>query len=60
VIFCSCGIRGWWGNAKSVGEFSVVVSFKTVEDQFAWPFAGVYGPNTDGDRRFLWDELPVC
>jgi hypothetical protein len=40
-----------------VGEFSVAVSFRNVEDHFAWAFVGVYGPNADGDRRFLWDEL---
>jgi len=40
-----------------VGEFSVAVSFKNVVDQFSWAFAGVYGPNTDCDRRLLWDEL---
>jgi hypothetical protein len=26
-------------------------------DHFTWAFAGAYGPNSDRDRRFLWDEL---
>jgi exonuclease III len=40
-----------------VGEFSVACSFRNVEDGFSWAFAGVYGPNLDGDRRLLWEEL---
>jgi len=40
-----------------VGGFSMAVSFKNVDDPFAWAFAGVYGPNADGDRSYLWDEL---
>jgi hypothetical protein len=58
VVSCSCGIGRWW--RKIIGcvvEFLVTVSFRNVEDQFAWAFAYVYGPNADGDRRFLWDEL---
>jgi hypothetical protein len=33
------------------------VKFRNVEDHFTWAFAGVNGPNFDGDRRLLWDEL---
>ena len=40
-----------------VGEFTVTRSFKMVEDNFLWAFAGVYGPNSDNDRSVLWDEL---
>jgi hypothetical protein len=40
-----------------VGEFIVACSFKNVEDHFTWAFANIYGPNCDGDRRLLWDEL---
>jgi hypothetical protein len=40
-----------------VGECVVACSFKNVLDDFEWAFAGVYGPNGDLDRRYLWDEL---
>jgi len=42
---------------ECVGEFSVVVSFRNVEDHFAWAYVGVYGPNADGNIRFLGDKL---
>ena len=41
----------------SVGQFSVSCKFKNVADQKVWMFTGVYGPNNDGDRRLMWDEL---
>jgi hypothetical protein len=31
--------------------------FKNVVDGFEWAFAGVYGPNGNSDRCWLWDEL---
>jgi hypothetical protein len=40
-----------------VGDYVVAFSFKNVEDVFIWEFAGVYGPNLDIFRRFLWEEL---
>jgi hypothetical protein len=40
-----------------VGEFIVACYFRNGEDQFTWAFAGIYGPNFDSDRRFLWDEF---
>jgi hypothetical protein len=40
-----------------MGEFSIAYSFKNVKDQFSYAFVSVYGPNIDGDRRPLWDEL---
>ena len=40
-----------------VGECVAACSFKNVVDGFEWVFAGVYGPNGDIDRRWLWDEL---
>ena len=40
-----------------VGEYSVACSFKSVEDNFLWAFASLYGPNVDNDRRLLWEEL---
>ena len=41
----------------AVGQFSVSYKFKNVADQKVWMFTGVYGPNNDGDRRLMWDEL---
>jgi hypothetical protein len=40
-----------------VGDYVVACSFKNVDDGYEWAFAGVYGPNGDSDRCFLWDEL---
>ena len=40
-----------------VGEFVEASSFRNVEDNFAWAFAGFYGPNLDNVRRSLWEEL---
>jgi hypothetical protein len=40
-----------------VGDFVAACSFKNVVDGFEWAFAGVYGPNSDWDRRLLWEEL---
>jgi hypothetical protein len=42
---------------ECVEEFTLAVSFKNIADNFAWAFAGVYGPNSGCDRRRLWDEL---
>ena len=42
---------------EAVGRFSAFCRFKNVVDQFEWAFTRVYGPNSDGDRRLLWDEL---
>jgi hypothetical protein len=41
----------------SVWEFSLAVTFRNVEDHFTWDFVGVYGPNSNKDRRLFWDEL---
>jgi len=40
-----------------VGRYVVACAFRSVSVNFDWGFAGVYGPNDDGDRRGLWDEL---
>jgi hypothetical protein len=59
----SCGVLILWDRRavekinKCVGECSVAVTFRNVEDHLTWAFAGVYDPNFDGDRRFLWDKL---
>ncbi|KAG2667198.1 hypothetical protein I3760_15G101200 [Carya illinoinensis] len=39
-----------------IGEYSVAVSFKMVED-ILWAFAGIYGPNIDNIRKLMWEEL---
>jgi hypothetical protein len=63
----SCGASGgillmWDRRVVSkievcLGNFVVACSFRNVEDGFLWAFAGVYGPNSNGLRRFLWEEL---
>jgi hypothetical protein len=40
-----------------MGRYVVACAFRSVSVNFEWGFAGVYGPNDDGDRRRLWDEL---
>jgi hypothetical protein len=40
-----------------VGNFTLAISFRNVVDHFVWAFAGVYGLNSNSDRRLLWDEL---
>ena len=42
---------------EAMGRFSVSCKFTSVEYQFIWAFTGVYGPNLQRDRRFLWKEL---
>ena len=42
---------------EAVGRFSVSCEFKNVVDHFVWAFTGVYGPNSDRDRSFFWEEL---
>lgn len=43
--------------ADCVGAYTLAVSFKNVVDHSTWAFGGVYGPNSDKDRRLLWVEL---
>ena len=40
-----------------IGQFSVNVLLKGVVDDFVWVCSGVYGPNDDGQRGALWEEL---
>ena len=42
---------------ECVGDYTVATSFTNVEDRYQWSFAGVYGPNTNTERRSMWDEL---
>ena len=39
------------------GEFVLACSFKDIEDGFSSTFVGLYGPNFDCDKRYLWVEL---
>ena len=40
-----------------VGKFFVSVLLRRVMDDFIWACTGVYGPNDDTQRSFLWEEL---
>ena len=40
-----------------VGLFSASVQCKGVEDGFIWACSGVYGPNHNNVRGYMWDEL---
>jgi len=42
---------------ESVRRYTIACSLRNTNDNFVWAFEGVYGPNDDGDMRFLWDEL---
>ncbi|KAL4638233.1 hypothetical protein ACB092_03G133300 [Castanea dentata] len=66
-VGASGGVLLMWDNRvvekleEAVGRFSVSCKFKNVVDHFVWAFTGVYGPNCDRDRCFLWEELSgVC
>lgn len=39
------------------GDYSMVCSFKSMEDNLSWAFGGVYGSNLDSDHFLLWEEL---
>jgi hypothetical protein len=41
-----------------MGDSFAAYSFRNVKDGFSWAFAaGAYGPNSNCDKRFLWEEL---
>jgi hypothetical protein len=42
---------------ECVGRYVVACAFQSVTTNFDWAFESVYGPNDDGERRRLWDEL---
>jgi hypothetical protein len=42
---------------EATGYYSLSCKFRNVLDQFEWSFIGVYGPNLDSERCFLWEEL---
>ena len=57
------GVLIMWGRRvleKSevlVGSFSVSIQWKGVEDGFVWACSGVYGPNDNNVRGYMWDEF---
>ncbi len=50
--FSLCGINLWLK-----GQYSISCRFRNVQDNLEWTFLGVYGPNVDAERLFLWEEL---
>lgn len=42
---------------EAVGRHSVPCKFKCISDGFIWAFSGVYGPQMEGDKRCLCEEL---
>jgi hypothetical protein len=40
-----------------MGRYTLAISLRNAEDNFLWAFGGVYGPNDDGERRILWNEM---
>nr|XP_023928304.1 uncharacterized protein LOC112039655 [Quercus suber] len=42
---------------EAVGFYSISCRFKNVSDQFEWAFSGIYGPNLNKNRLFMWEEL---
>jgi hypothetical protein len=55
--FVNVGQAGGGKMEEFVGTNTVVCFYKSVNDNFKWAFVGVYGPNDDNDRKWLWDEL---
>ena len=55
--FCSCGTEGRVVEKIEEGHFSISYRFKNVSDQFEWAFTGIYGPNLNKKRQFMWEEL---
>jgi hypothetical protein len=37
--------------------YILAISLRNVDDNFLWAFGGVYGPNNDGERRVMWNEM---
>ena len=59
----SRGILLMWDNRvmekvdEAIGHYSLSCKFRNRVDHHEWVFSGVYGPQVDGERGFLWDEL---
>lgn len=42
---------------ENVGNYMAACSFHNVDGDYKWFFVGIYGPNLDCNRRFLWEEI---
>jgi hypothetical protein len=42
---------------SAMGQYSISCKFRNVLDQTDWAFSGVYGPNINRERDFMWEEL---
>jgi hypothetical protein len=57
------GILSMWDKRvvekidECVGDFTLAVTFRNIADHSTKAFAGVYGPNSNRDKRLLWNEL---
>jgi hypothetical protein len=40
-----------------VGRYAIAYSLRNADNNFMWAFGGVYGPNDDGERSVLCDEM---
>jgi hypothetical protein len=56
-VFCCFGIRVLEKMDEAAGQFFLSCKFRNISNQFEWIFTGVYGSNTDRERRALWEEL---
>jgi hypothetical protein len=45
---------------ECVGEFSLAISFRNIEDYSTWAFAGAYGPNADDIEGLCGMSWLVC
>ncbi|KAK1288910.1 hypothetical protein QJS10_CPB19g00866 [Acorus calamus] len=63
AIGASGGILTCWNSAFwkrvdiSVGRFSLSVLLEDASSGFKWCCSGIYGPQEDGERLLLWEEL---
>jgi hypothetical protein len=55
--FADVGYEGGNEVRGFCGEFVVACSFRNVDNDFVWAFAGVYVPILDNVRSFLYEEL---
>ncbi len=50
-------IRVFENVDEAVGHFSVSCKFRLVVDSQEWIFFCVYGPQNNGERLLMWEEL---
>jgi hypothetical protein len=51
------GLAGGGKIEDYVGTYILACTLRNVVDNLFWAFGVVYGPNDDGERRYMWDEL---